>query len=453
MDINQVDGFGDTSAAELAELRKALSIGYGAPADSTGGTALRVESLESTLKIVSFGAQHIKLWNDIVKVDAYSTVEEFNRLSAYGSDGGGFVDGGALPEDEDSTYSRDSENVKYIGTTRAVQHPATLVRSVPADLIAQETQNGVLWMLSKVERGLFLGDSDIVPQEWNGVTKQIEAGGGTVIDLRGAALLADNIEAGADAIATNFGVPSKVYANNAVFSDFSKAYYGQQRWNSPNAPAGKVGTPVTGMSTQAGDVEFSSDVFLKKGAAPPVSATSNKAPSAPTVAVAAPGGSGSLFVTADAGSYKWMITAVNQFGESSPSALSAAAAITAGLNVDLTITDGGGTYPATGYKLYRTDKNGLQATCFFQKAIPRDKVANVYQATTVFNDDNTYIQGTYSGVMLDMSAQAMCFKQLSPLIKIPLATIAASIRWMQLLYGTPIVFAPKKHVIYRNIKG
>jgi len=452
MDTNQIDGFGDGSAAELASLRKALSVGYSNPVNGTsGGDALRVESLESTLKVVSFGAQHIKLWNDVVKLDAYSTVEEYNRLSSYGSDGGGFVDGGALPEDEDSTYARATENVKYIGTTRSVQHPATLVRSVPADLIAQETQNGVLWMLSKVERGMFYGDSSIVPQEWNGVIAQITNGGGTVIDLRGASLSAADVENGADVVTTNYGVPTKMYANNAVFSTFSKTYYGQQRWNTPGAPAGKVGTPVNGMSTQAGDVEFSSDVFLKKGAAPAASASSAKAPSAPTVAVGIPGGANSLFLAADAGSYKYQVTAVNQYGESAPTALSAAAAITPGLQVALTVTDGGGTYPATGYKFYRTDKAGQIATCAFQKAVPRTSIAGVYQSTTVFTDDNTYIQGTYTGVMLDLSAQALAFKQLSPLIKIPLATIAASIRWMQLLYGTPIVFAPKKHIIYRNI--
>lgn len=207
------------------------------------------------------------------------------------------------------------------------------------------------------------------------------------------------------------------------------------------------------MSTQAGDINFVSDVFVRKGGAAPASATSNKAPNAPTVSIGTPGGTGSKFVTADAGDYKYQITAVNQYGESAPTALSAAASITAGLSVTNTVTDGGGTFGATGYKIYRTDKTAVAGTCVFQVSLPRAKVANVYQATTPFTDDNTYIQGTFAGVMLDMTAQALAFKQLSPLIKIPLATIAASIRWMQLLYGTPIVYAPKKHVVFRNIGG
>lgn len=450
MDPNFTEGFGEGSSQELDALRKALSVGYQNPPTS-GGDALRVESLEATLKVLSFGAQHIKLWNDIVKIDAFSTIEEYSRLNGYGSDAGGFVDGGGLPEEEDSSYSRETEKVKYVGTTRAVQHPATLVNSVPADLIAQETQNGVLWMLGKIERGLFVGDSTVVPQEWNGIGPQVINGGGTVIDLRGANLAAGDVENAADVIASNYGVPSKLYGNNKVFSTFSTNYYSQGRWNEPGARQGKVGTPVTGMSTQAGDVEFESDVFLRKGAAPAGAASSPKAPSAPTVAVGAPGGTTSLFTAGDAGSYKYRITAINQYGESAPSALSTAASLTAGQSVALTITDGGGTYGATGYRIYRSEKGGATGTDLLQHTVGRAQISNVYQATTVFTDDNMYIPGKYSLYMLDLSPQAMSFKQLSPLIKIPLATIAASIRWMQLLYGTPIVYAPKRHVIFRNV--
>jgi hypothetical protein len=38
------------------------------------------------------------------------------------------------------------------------------------------------------------------------------------------------------------------------------------------------------------------------------------------------------------------------------------------------------------------------------------------------------------------------------MMKIPLATIAASIRWMQLLYLTMILYTPKKNVLYINVK-
>ena len=45
----------------------------------------------------------------------------------------------------------------------------------------------------------------------------------------------------------------------------------------------------------------------------------------------------------------------------------------------------------------------------------------------------------------------MTFKQLAPMTKINLATVAASFEWLQVLYGTLIVYTPRKHFIYENI--
>jgi hypothetical protein len=45
----------------------------------------------------------------------------------------------------------------------------------------------------------------------------------------------------------------------------------------------------------------------------------------------------------------------------------------------------------------------------------------------------------------------MSFKQLAPFTKIPLATIDPSIRWMQLLYGTPALYVPRRMVLLKNI--
>ena len=69
------EGFGQSSAAELADLNKALTAGYAAdPGSQSGGGALRVESLDATLKIVSFMEKNIVFYNDIPKTKAYNTV-------------------------------------------------------------------------------------------------------------------------------------------------------------------------------------------------------------------------------------------------------------------------------------------------------------------------------------------------------------------------------------------
>jgi len=179
--LNQDDGFGEATMAELAELRKALEIGYSQPVTGTGFDALRVESLESTLKLLTYSAQHVRLWSQISKTEAFSTVEEYNRLIQYGTDGGGFVPSGALPEEEDTTYERADQKVKYIGSTRSVHHPATLVRTVPPDLIGQETQNGALWIMGKANRALYYGDAAVIPLEYTSLTQQILAGDGNLV--------------------------------------------------------------------------------------------------------------------------------------------------------------------------------------------------------------------------------------------------------------------------------
>jgi len=50
-----------------------------------------------------------------------------------------------------------------------------------------------------------------------------------------------------------------------------------------------------------------------------------------------------------------------------------------------------------------------------------------------------------------MNLQAISFRQLAPMMKIPLATIALSIRWAMLLYGMPVVYAVKKFNIFDNV--
>lgn len=450
----QADGFGIASMADLAELRKALDIGYSLPATGVGFDALRVESLEATLKLMTYSATNIRLWNMIPKVDAYSTVEEYNRLLQYGGDGGGFTQSGELPQEEDSTYERTNQLVKFLGTTRSVTHPTTLVRTVPADLITQETQNGALWLMGKANSALYYGNADAVPQEWNSIGKQIIDGGGHVIDLQGQPIAKDDVEQAAYLITENYGMPSSFFSNNKVFADFSDTYNQFQRFVAPGGNPGIIGTPVTGINTVSGRVDFQPDVFIKAGGAPPASATSLRSPATPVLTVGAPAGTGGAnWLASDAGDYLYSVTAVNQYGESAPTTLDSPAPlanVSAGQHVPLSIADGAGTFPATGYKLYRSKKNGTSVS-YCGVVIPRTKTAGVYTSPTTYNDYNNDRPDCFVGLLLDMTNQSLMFKQLSPMIKMNLAIISPAIRWMQLLYGTPIVYAPKKNVVFKNI--
>lgn len=463
MTMPQKDGFGQSSSKELEEIRKALSMGTGDPSAAAAAgdaTPLRIESLEGTLTALTHMLQHMPMWKMIPKKKAYSTVEEFARQLSVGNDTDGFVNPGTTPPEDDATYDRVEHLVKYIGTTRRVHHPATLVNTVGENLISREVKNGVIWMLQKIEQSLFYGNSTTNPLQWDGLFKQIEDGSGNIIDLGGNQLTDDVIEFAANKIHKGFGTPQKLFADSAVFSTLSKNYYDRQRWKSPNSPSGSIGTPLTGMNTQAGHVGFIQDIFLASHLAnfvtPPVTLTHVDAPDESEFKVDVLGtftNSNSEFT--EAGDYEYWVTVVNRWGESAPiTTWGGSSTITVGVGekvaLDIYNNTGGSTvswgYGDEFYRVYRTDSTGVAGTTkIIAELDPRQAME--------WSDYNENGDGlaVYDALLCDMSADAFCFKQLSPMIKMPLAIDSPSTAWMQLLYGMPVVYTPKKFVVIKGI--
>jgi hypothetical protein len=445
-------GFAQATESDAEALNKALAAGYQAPR-ADGGGALRVESLEQTMRITTFSQQHIQLWRDFPKLPAYSTVEEYNIQTSYGLDNGGFTREGELAQVQDAAYQRKSAMVKFLTTQREVTHVQTLVKPAHGNQIALETSNGAIWILQQMEQALFRGNSAIIPESFDGIATQIlndaEAARRNVIDLRGGVLTEDRLEEGANLVIEGFGVPGSLYAAPRSLSDLNKVMYPRERFNLPAPVNGIVGINVEGVRTSAGIVMLKANQFLKQGGVgkttAPTAATATRAATAPTIAVADPGATaGSKFTAADIGTFRYKVTAVNRFGESAASASSAQAVAAAGESVTVTITDGGGADGATGYRIYRSAVGGAAGSEVLITEVPRTG------ATTVFSDLNEDLPGTSRAFMMQMNLQALSYRQLAPLMKIPLATISLAIRWAMVLYGMPIIYQPLKHVIFKN---
>lgn len=476
-DYEGIQGFGMSSAAEVEELNKALSAGSARP-PASGGDALRVESLESTLRITTHTLQHVKLWKKLNKLPAFNTVEEYNILSGYGSDAGAFTNEGDLPESQDSTYARKVAYIKFMGTTREVTHPMTLVRPAHGSVIGLETSNGATWLVERIERALFEGRSDNVPQSFDGLPSQILAGVGVtdpnediypgidtvgdarntvLIDKRGMDLEEDDLEMAMNYILQNYGTGTDLFAAPTALSNLARKFYPRERVNLPAPVDGRVGFTVKSFDSSAGIVDFNNEIFLRSGRnngvkTAPAAATSSKAPSAPvlTSAIAAANTGGTnKFSAADAGAYYWAVTACNRFGESAVSA-GVTASPAAGEKVTLTITKNvgdSGDKLATYFKVYRSAKGAANANAAMYTTSVKDSGA----ATTLVVDRNWFIPGTSIAPLFQMNLQNLTWRQLAPMLKIPLATVAASIRWMQLIYGTPIIYTPKKNILFLNV--
>lgn len=456
-------GFGNASAADVAELNKALTTGDYAQstgyANQVNGAALQVESLENSLKVLTYSDQHVKFWKKIAKTPAYSTVEEYNQLLSYGSNTGGFVPEGVLPETDDSEYRRRASFVKFLGTTREVTHPMTLVRSAHGDVIARENQNGILWLMKQLEHGLFWGDSSLAAPgkegvQFDGLNTLIDAE--NTYDCAGKELQDTDINYGAQMIIENYGTPTDLYLPFETLADFSNEYFPKERVIMPTQGQGyQAGLVVNKFQTHGGAVEFNPDLFLQK--TKPLAATGTggtKAPTAPgSVAIAVSDATDAEFGKSGAGTYSYSVTACNRFGESVPTACDSDLALTSedlAKGVKITITNASAMVVAPEYfAIYRTEKDGTQKYCIAK--IPAASV-NASGVTT-FVDKNETMPNTYTAFMGEFTPEIIAFKQLAPIMKMDLALLGPAYRWMILIYGVPQLYAPKKWMKFKNIKA
>jgi hypothetical protein len=162
-----------------------------------------------------------------------------------------------------------------------------------------------------------------------------------------------------------------------------------------------------------------------------------------SVALAA-AGSGSSFTAADAGTYRYKVVAVNQYGKSAPLTLSTTITVTAGQSVTFSIADGS-PIPAY-YEVYRSTKGGAASTCKYAFKIARDS-----SGVTAITDANAYIPGTGRVYLVQQNREFNVFQRLLRFMKVRLAMVDASFRFMLLLFGELVVHAPNKGIIYINV--
>lgn len=475
-----LNGFGTASMAQMQELQKALSAGYASdPALMTGGSALRVESLEESLKILTYTDRHIRFWRDVPKTPAYSTVEEYNQQESYGDDNfGAFLREGELALANDSVYRRRTALVKFIGTTREVTHPATLIHPAHGDLIAKENESGILWLMRQIEVALFHGNSNLAAlggegEQWDGLDSLIAAD--MFVDLEGAPPQEGDFEEVSNLLALNYAYPTDCYLGYTPLSDLVKTMYPRHRINLPPPTDGQIGQAINSIVTQAGVLRLNATRFLER---PPVAPTAARGP-----ATHVPTAPASITATTNAGSgvgefdksqgtataqYAYVVTAANRFGESAPAAAAVlggaltGAQAAAGWEVRLSITNNAAvTTPPEYFNVYRTVALAATATAPTNMSayslilqIPAESQASGGVTPVVAGtiaDINRVMPFTEQLYIGELDQAVLTFRQLAPLMKLDLAVLAPAYRWMILLYGVLVLFAARKWCRMINI--
>ena len=477
LETGALEGF--ETAGKLYDLVKAMSATHQTGRELTGvdtaGAALKVESLDPALKIITSQDRHIKLWKMLPKQKAYNTVEEFNQLVDYGLDIGIFNQEGETPQATDSIYRRNAVLVKYTGVTGEVTHPFELVKlgSGVGNALSQEVMNKTQFLLRALNKSLPTAKSSHVSNEFDGIFAQHQGadslaaylGSGRVIDARGSVLTDTHIEAAAHNVVNDgFGYITDIISNPQVFSNYVK-YYHDRKYIIPGmsgaVQGATMGQSVNKIQTQFGLIDVQDDIFFdyKKARKFDDVATSPKAPAVPVIA-----GAGVAVVSGDvqtkfgdsAGGYFWAVSAKNRFGESALLRLKPGVIQAVGTteSVNLLFTAGAGSYATESFVIYRTEVDAPNEDKYFPiftVSVAEHAAGYDGGAAGQVRDRNRFIANTHSAIVLQNSEDVWAIKQLAPIMRMDLARTSPATRFMILAYLTPVLFAQKKIARIVNI--
>ena len=378
-----------------------------------------------------------------------------------------------------------------MGVTGQVTHPATLAKLAGnMNMYLKEVENKTILLQTIIDARLVDADSTCVPEQFDGFFRQHllglnEMDGGTaegktaeqlldtyfnspaVIDAQGQVLNDSLIQDAANVVVNVYnGYIDRIISNPIVFNNYVKQFHESKRvivGMGGSVTGATMGQSVNDVTTQFGKINIKNDRYFdeRKPITSGKQATSAKAPLTPVK------GTDIKVNVADtktnfgqhAGSYGYLVTAKNRYGESAPLNVTSggARAVTATESVEFGFTAGvGGAYQATSFVIYRTKKNAvLNANTEYYPIfeVPANQMATGYDdaAANCVRDRNRIIAGTKSALVYYNDNQINEYLQFADTMKMDFAITAPSRRFAILNYGTPVYYQPAKIVRIVNI--
>lgn len=482
---NDLAAFG--GAGNTADVLKAMEAGLqtGMQYDNqiNNGGGLKVESLDAYIKVLANRLNQLVVYNEMPKQRIENTVHQYNQLYKYGEEIGIFNREGETPEETDTQYIRKSIIAKFMGVTGQVTDPAMFAKLAgDMNMYTREVQNKTTLLLTLIDTRLTDADSTCIEEQFDGIFRQhmmgvaavdkgstegmsteqvLDAyyGSQAVIDAQGGILTDALVEDAADRVVNVYnGYIDRIVSAPVVFNNYVKKFHESKRvvvGMSNSVVGATMGQSVNDIMTQFGKVAVKTDKFfdVRRPIKASATATSPKAPGVPVAGGAAPVAvedTKTNFVL-HAGSYGYLVTAKNRYGESAPLKLTEnALAVSAKQSVDLQWTAPvGGAYASTCYVVYRTKKvTTLTDTTEYYPifTIPASMLDAKYDGAiaTKVRDRNRIIAGTKSALIYYNDSQINEYLQFGDTRKLDFAITAPSRRFAILNYGTPCLYQPAK---------
>jgi hypothetical protein len=460
----------------VQQLVKALEAGSydAAPSTLVQGAALQIEDLSSVMNNVTFEDRHIKLQKDISVEPCKSTLAQFDRQLGYGQFGGSAQIEGGVGQENISDFVRITVPMCYYSEVRRATVVANMVATVDGKKADERcAQDAAKRLAGDIEfdvgrgmddfsnAGVFDGNPlavSIMPN-MHGLSMQVrqsdvqanakdnafsEYGSDDSVVLSvGTTLTQGKIEDASTRSAMNFGDADQLLIDPVSLGEYNKLAYNKERINLAGSPQESHGASLRKQWVAGGTVSLEASNFLRGKCKP--ARTRASAPGQVTIAVTQPGAAvGAPFTAAEV--YKFYVTAVNEVGESVPSAVTSftVGGGDTGKAMVCTITDGTGTI--RHFNVYRSLAGGTAASAKFI-----GRVAKANAGTTAFTDLGNKLPGFVTGLLVQKDTMAL--KELAPYSRLKLAVTDLSTPEAHFRFTSLAVFQPRKNVILDNIKG
>lgn len=465
----------------IRELLKSMEANEGITdvAALVGASALQPQSLEMTVVSLLFDESYFKVLNRIPKQKEYSTLAEYTQRTSFGRyNRGGFVGQSENPRQADPSFKRRVANIKFLRELWSVSSVLAASRTITnAEMEAVDAST--IRLMETAEVAYFEGDSSIVPEEWDGMVAIIKDQGvaDQIVDMRGGTFTERILKENCKKIADRIGLANDMYVSYGVQNQIdnlldptnNRRY--QQNEGVLTFDLGYIIPGFRATFAKDGRVSFVPNLFLnsEEEGVPTVEddqgnilegATSDMAPATPSVALDASIGAqtGSKWAASGAApsgvAYQIRVAAVNRHGASKASTV-VADTPSAGEGIKITITDNSVANFADGYIIYREVKTG-PFTGTIKKMIRIAK--NKTQPTTVHIDINLDLPGTSTSYLGDFNSRGADgplrttkIKELSPFHKTRYSVVGPFFWGSCNYYATPVWYAPKKFVIFKNV--
>ena len=443
-------GIDSSSVSRLkkGETDSMISAGTGVDAASfTDGRALQYESLEAKLQSITLSEDDCRFWQLLPKNPVHATIDQYNRHTSRGNEWGSTRAEYGNPEYQISTIARAYEEMAHYKELRQISDVSMMVNMTENPRLRQQ-QDGLVNILHKLSRHLFWNVRTALPTGVNGFFAKIAAETDpNVVDFGGDVLDSQEPIHKLTAVIRNRGGRiTHLIMNPLLQEDFNSIFENSQRVALPVAADRMyAGGYFGGMQTAFGTIDFESDPFNVVGwEYPTVAQGFTGRPTAPTLTSATAGSTGGTIPT---GTYYYRVTAINADGESITDA-SDAVSVTLGQKVTIVITPAGTGNDPTGYRIYRSAKDGVATDCRYLWC-----VADSGAATTTFVDDGTWVPGTAHIAVADLRRQAttMQWSQLQPAAMKNLATMGDWEWFLIVMRGVFRMSKPEWNGMLRNV--